>query len=515
MTSKITLPLVGLHALVFILIFHSQSLAINLFLYELAWIAYFLWRRELTLQSTFSRVILCTLVVSASTLIWVSSYWCIAVNLLVMLVFLGNVMQHDVRSVISALGHAFYAIPLSQLKISQLKIQSNTPIFQLFRRLKQWYIFIIPIIIIVVFVLLYSGANKQFGELVVHFFDSIGQFFQKLFQHFEFTVLFTLLVGLIIGNIFLFRIANKKIEDHDREASEILTRKRERLFKVRYFPFNGLRREFRAAVFLLVVLNGLLAILNILDIQNVWLKSAAEQSDYAQSVHEGIYLLITSILISIALVLYYFRKNLNFLQRNQTLKALAYIWILQNALLVVSAGVRNYRYIENCALAYKRIGVWIFLVAVLVGLITVLIKVQRKKTSFYLFRTNSIAVLIILVVSSLINWDIVIARYNLSRTELPHLDNRFLISLSDKALPYLTLSPEMKERMKNYTPEYSRWNEGMLDVDSYNMQLSERKQQFIQKWENYSPLEWNLPEYLAYKDLKAKEDILPFSSVEN
>ncbi|MFM9984194.1 MAG: DUF4173 domain-containing protein, partial [Flavobacteriales bacterium] len=343
-------------------------------------------------------------------------------------------------------------------------------------------------------------ANQQFGKMVSDFFSNLGEFLGRIFKNFELAALLTLLIGIIVGNIFLFRIGNKKLETHDRDARETLERRR--VTKAKYFPFNGLRRELRAAIFLLISLNLLLALLNVLDIQNVWLKTAEEQKDYAQSVHEGIYLLITSILISIALVLYYFRANLNFYKLNNTLKILAYIWLIQNALLVISAGVRNYRYIEHCALAYKRIGVWIFLAAVLIGLFTVLIKVQKKKTGFYLFRTNSLSVLIILVISSFVNWDIVIAKYNLSRTELKHFDNAFLLGLSDKALPYLELTPEMIEKMKSVTPDYSRWNNRMIDADTYNRELARHKERFIQKWENYTFLEWNYPEYRAYKQLK-------------
>lgn len=513
MSSKFIIPIIGIHAIFFTLLFHQQSLALNLFIYEMLWLGFLAWRKELPYQSALSKIILSCVVSTSIALVLVSSQWVIAVNMLVMLVFLGNLIQPKVRSVLTSLGLALNSIPISQIKISEIKGRPDAPLSWFFRRMKQWYIFIIPIIIIVVFVLLYSGANQQFGKMVTDFFTNLSEFLGRIFKNFELAALLTLLIGVIVGNIFLFRTGNKKLEAHNLHAKENLERRR--YPRKKYFPFNGLRRELRAAIFLLISLNLLLALFNVLDIQNVWLKTADEQKDYAQSVHEGIYLLITSILISIALVLYYFRANLNFYKFNTTLKILAYIWLLQNALLVISAGVRNYRYIEHCALAYKRIGVWIFLAAVLIGLLTVLVKVQKKKTGFYLFRTNSLSVLIILVISSFVNWDIIIARYNLSRTELQHFDNTFLLGLSDKAIPYLELSPEIQEKMKTITPDYSRWNNTMLDPESYLVQLSARKKRFIQKWENYTILEWNYPEYQAYKQLKLQELALKFPHLEN
>src|SRR5690606_12977260 len=104
--------------------------------------------------------------------------------------------------------------------------------------------------------------------------------------------------------------------------------------------------EYRSAVLLFFGLNGLLAFLNFMDIYWVWFNFKWEGQFLKDFVHQGTYMLILSIVISIGLVIYYFRRNLNFFQRNRRLKYLTYLWLGQNALLAVSVFIRNGYYIS-------------------------------------------------------------------------------------------------------------------------------------------------------------------------
>jgi hypothetical protein len=72
-------------------------------------------------------------------------------------------------------------------------------------------------------------------------------------------------------------------------------------------------------------------------------------------------MLILSILLSLGILIYYFRSNQNFYPKNGFLKAAAYLWLVQNAVLSVSVLIRCGYYISEYGLAYKRIGVVIFL----------------------------------------------------------------------------------------------------------------------------------------------------------
>ena len=78
-----------------------------------------------------------------------------------------------------------------------------------------------------------------------------------------------------------------------------------------------------------------------------------------------------------------------------------------------------------------------FLLMVLVGLITVFLKIWSRKTNYFLFRVNAWAGVVALVLATTVHWDEFIAGYNLKRKDTVELDVSFLLSLSDKALPLL------------------------------------------------------------------------------
>ncbi|MCX6249457.1 MAG: DUF4173 domain-containing protein [Bacteroidetes bacterium] len=267
------------------------------------------------------------------------------------------------------------------------------------------------------------------------------------------------------------------------------------------FGFNALKNEYKAGVFLLLILNLILLILNLIDISWVWFNFNWEGQYLKQFVHEGTYLLIISILISIILVLYYFRGNLNYYPNNRLLKYLSYIWLGQNGILTVSVAIRNFWYIHYFALAYKRIGVIIFLILTIYGLYTVFIKVMQKKSSFYLFKSNAYGFFLILIVSSLINWDNFIAAYNFKNSDKSFLHLDFLATLPDKSLPYMDKTLSKLYKIDSIQKEKFRFEEKYMTPEEFYQIINIRKIQFKQKWEAKNFLSWNLPEYLAYRKL--------------
>ena len=349
------------------------------------------------------------------------------------------------------------------------------------------------------FVILYRNSNPIFDAG----FITASLFFEKafsfVFKDFDISLLTTFLLGLFISVFLFIRTQYGLIVEIDQASNEKLKRTKKKGYK--NFKFNSLLSEYKAGVFLLIILNILILILNIIDIKWVWFSFEWEGQYLKQFVHEGTYLLILSILISIALVLYYFRGNLNFYQNNKWLKYLSYIWLAQNAVLTLSVAIRNFWYIYYFALAYKRIGVIIFLVLTIYGLYTVFVKVQQKKSAFYLFRANAYSLFVALIISSLVNWDTVIAKYNFSHADTSFLHLRYLATLSDKTLPALDKSlPELRKlhqaQIANFPLE-----KNFMPAEEYHEVIKSRKRRFVEKWNNKSLLSWNLPEYLAYKEI--------------
>jgi len=304
---------------------------------------------------------------------------------------------------------------------------------------------------------------------------------------------------LIISVFVLYRTSNQQIVEKDKESSKELYRIKKQGWK--NFKINALRNELKAAIFLLFILNAILLLLNAIDIYWVWFNFEWNGLTLKQFVHEGTYLLILSILTSIIVVLYFFRNNLNFYKNNWLIKYLCFAWLAQNAILAISVAIRNYWYIYYFSLAYKRIGVIIFLILTLYGLYTVFVKVKNKKSFFYLIKSNAYALIVILVLCSMFNWDNMIAKYNFKNYNRSFIHFDFLSKLSDKSLPYLNKTLPELTQMDSIQKLKFPAEQIYMPAEKYYQTIEERKKIFKLKWESKSLLSWNLPEYLAYRKL--------------
>jgi len=138
---------------------------------------------------------------------------------------------------------------------------------------------------------------------------------------------------------------------------------------------------------------------------------------------------------------------------------------------------------------------------------TVFVKVRTRKTAFYLFRLNALFLYCLLLISSLFNWDGIIARYNFSHADRSFLHLDFLVRLSDKTLPVLDIPLPQLQRLdsiqgKQFPLEAERNGRSiLLSPDEYHLRIQNRKADFLKEWESKGILSWNLPEYRAYRSL--------------
>ncbi|MBX2828780.1 MAG: DUF4173 domain-containing protein [Flavobacteriaceae bacterium] len=438
------------------------------------------------------------LITSVFTVISYSVYGYV-IHFLALLVFVGSLNFATARSMVSMAGNACFSLfsaPVTFLNAVSNEWIKGKKAGKLIRKSR---IFVVPIFVITLFIGIYSFANAKFGSIM----GNVGTWIQKainfIFTDVNYGLLFTFLFSLFLGSFLWIRTRHKSLESNDKNASETLIRKRLRM--KRYFKLSALSNEHRAGIFLLIVLNLLLLLLNILDVYWVWFNFEWNGYTLKEFVHEGTYLLIFSILISISVVLYFFRGNLNFYKKNKLLRYLSYAWLIQNAVLTLSVGIRNYHYIEHFALAYKRIGVFLFLILTIIGLYTVFQKIKLKKSAFYLFRTNALALYLVLTISSLPNWGRIIADYNFSHAQESYLHLDFLSTLSDKSLPALDVSyPKLKE-IDTFQKSKFQNDRNKVSATAYYRTIQQRKSTFKNKWESKNWLSWNLAEYKAYQSL--------------
>lgn len=377
---------------------------------------------------------------------------------------------------------------------------------------------IIPFVIFFIFYMIYSVANPVFGNLASMFSDKIFLIFEELFKYISLPYFFFILLGLILlTGIFYYKF-NSELLGTELSLPDFLKRKTKPFPKVersRYYTLPepnpvGLRNENRSAVWLLVLVNSLLLIVNCIDISWIWFGfNMPANFNLKNFVHEGTYLLILSILLSMGLLLFYFRGNLNFYAKNTLLQQLAYIWIVQNMVLTFSVFLRNWHYIQYHGLAYKRIGVIVFLLLTLVGLVTLYFKIRDKKTNYFLWRTNTWTTYTALVIMCAFHWDVIIVKYNLNHTNIGGIDTDFYYELSTSTIPIFYENLDKVERQmvgQKSLPEPWAYR---TEIGDFKKHLETKSNYFLMDEESDGWQSWNLADAKTSAYLKKNKSTYP------
>ncbi|PRX53862.1 DUF4153 domain-containing protein [Flagellimonas meridianipacifica] len=271
-------------------------------------------------------------------------------------------------------------------------------------------------IVLVPFTLLYQNANPIFSNLI----GSINLSFISI------PWLFFTLLGYICFLHIIAPYHPKELIKLDAQQSNDLNPPKE--------PFSiptleKLRSQQTLGSIIFLSLNVLLLFFLTTDFIYLYKSVEISNSGHSQAVHEGVYALMFSIVCAILIILYFFRGDLNFYKGNGRIKSLTYIWVALNIILVVFTWYKNHQYVEALGFTYKRIGVFVYLLLTLIGLITTYLKVAQVRSFIFLLRANSIVAFYCLIISASIPWDKAITWYNIEHIENPDLD--YLIGLGN------------------------------------------------------------------------------------
>ncbi|WP_210520522.1 DUF4153 domain-containing protein [Hymenobacter terricola] len=322
---------------------------------------------------------------------------------------------------------------------------------------------LVPLGILGAFHLLFAVANPRYDALSGRALAVLGDWLARLLPDISFAHLLFFTLGFLVTAGVVVAVPVHYFADHESHFGEFIRRQRDGVasFGVRRPDFRwktvralDLRKEFIAAVAVFGLVNGLLLLVNAIDINWLWFGFVpALGFDLTQFVHEGTYVLIFSILLAMGIVLWFFRRNLNFYAPGlPVLRWGATVWVLQNAVLATSVGLRNYYYILHCGLAYKRIGVYFFLLLTFFGLATVLLKIWQRRSAYSLIRLNSLAVYAVMLLLAAGNWEVWIAEYNL-QPRFASIDIGFLLNMPDRVLPTLVARRAVLNRTAQLTVE--------------------------------------------------------------
>jgi hypothetical protein len=468
-TIQSTLLLTG--TVLFNTIFWHENLGVNLLIFSMfiVFSIIFLYREVI-----YSRPFIISTIGVLITGVFVSyhnSSMAKFTHLISLFLMVGFANQLKIKSIIYALPTAvvhYFNVPRVLWKNTSSLNNNARHLKTIWRYTK---LTLLPFLILVVFYVIFLNANPVFEQLSTNVWSRVGQWFDFFFSTFSMLRLLFFSWGLSILSWVIYTIDIP----YFRKKEELLSVhiKRERIQAPTFeksmgshngyapFPFLGLKNEFRSASILIISVNLLLMVVNAIDMNWIWFNFQYDKSvNLSQFVHEGTYLLILSTLLSIGILLYFFRKNQNFAPYRKRLILLSSVWIFQNLILVISVGIRNYHYIHHYGLAHKRIGVIIFLTLTLFGLITLFIKIRNKKSTYYLVRWNSWAVYASFIFMSMVNWDGVIVQHNISHPKQQNIDIEFLLSLSDKTLPIIDQNKQLlfgKNWENGTTYDFESW----------------------------------------------------------
>jgi hypothetical protein len=404
------------------------------------------------------------------------------------------VHQNQIRSVFFALAYSFcalmFTIPNVFMAVYEMPQHWGEQRTRWQKTRRFLGLAFVPILVFWLFFFIFKAANPIFNSMTDHLGLEIGQQLARFFSQFSALRFWFVVWGswLIISALFNWNL--QSLVKEEQNLSDNLVRKRVK--PILLLKNLALLNEYRMGIILMVMLNVLLLTVNTIDFWWLWVGFDYQQvKNFSELVHNGTDMLIFSILLSMAIILYFFKGNLNFLSKNQSLKFWAYGWILQNAFLTLSVALRNYYYIHEHGWAYGRIGVWVFLSLVLVGLFTVYQKLKSCKSIYYLLRVNSWAAYCLLILASLVDWDVLIVRQNLQMAmQKKEIDMVYLINLSDRTLAILDEYKHKVNYFKADSPYPERYGE-YYGLEGFKQRIA----RFKNEQKNYSWLSWNYADY--------------------
>lgn len=306
---------------------------------------------------------------------------------------------------------------------------------------------LIPGILITIFLCIYSAGSSHFD-----------QFFSEIKLDFSFfDIIILAVIGFYVGFIFW----NFGVERFIFKQNRFLNDDFSGLIKIQRptFSFLDIDSERTSGLISFSALNILLLVFIMTYNYEQFFEVTKSADGLSAETHERVNAVIMSIVMAILVILFYFKRGFNFDEKAKSLKISAKIWIVLNAVLVISASLKNSEYIINFGLTYKRLGVYAFLTMALIGLIFTFIKIQNRKTNAFLFNRMFWASYGLILVCSYVNWGGIITSNNIKRKDFA--DNYHLVSINYNEkilLDYAekTGNSEMKNQLKERIESYQK-----------------------------------------------------------
>lgn len=423
--------------------------------------------------------ILSLVLVSAIAVVLIHSILSIVVLFISALVFVGSLQQQSASAIEGLANSILNFFSLRQGVIPNFQVEGS---FGKKRGLIYMRIASIPILILFAYILLFSAGNSIFNSYTGDFLNKLS----SVFTHFTFPHVVFVLFGIMVCRLLLRTQWALVVR---LKATSILHRTKGKIHRGHQM---ALKFEYIRAVVLFASLNVLFAFINFIDVKWVWFQfNITNGFNLKAFVHEGTGYLLLSLLLSIGLILFFFRNNLNFYPKSKLLKNLAYVWIVQNIILAISVVVRTGYYINFHGLASKRIALLVFVSMVLFGLLTLMLKIAQQRNFAFILRTNSAYMLGAIVFCACIPWNFTIAKHNLAHHNPHEIDVDNYLKLNPSVYPLLYANLETIEgQIEAHNTNKVKWI-NTTNITDFKAILDKRTAYYLSEKKEEKVWSWN------------------------
>lgn len=262
--------------------------------------------------------------------------------------------------------------------------------------------FIIPAVFLGLFLMVYSFGSDHFSAMFTDYYLDIDAWQAFVLTALGFYISFT------FWNYWIPEVCYQKNELLANDFNEEVKTENKNSFS-----FLDIDFERKSGEITLFLLNALLIVF-IVTYNYEQFFEIVEKSKLSSDTHERVRAVIFSIIMAIGVILFYFKGGFNFDEKAHNLKKMAKMWIVLNAVLIVSTIIKNSEYVLYFGLTYKRLGVYAFLILAIIGLLISFIKISRQKTNAFLFNRMLWYFYGTILLCSFVNWGNLITRYNIA-----------------------------------------------------------------------------------------------------
>ncbi len=262
--------------------------------------------------------------------------------------------------------------------------------------LRNWFL---PIGLSLVFIMLFSLANPIISR-------SIDKIHLQILKEY-FSIPRILFWG--IASFYCWALIRPRFKKHKAGKKQQNIKQN---ISIISFLFNE-----RSILISLALFNCLFFLQNMLDIVFLWGSAdlLPEGMTHAQYTHRGAYPLIITAILAAIFVLIALKSNIE-KETVPIINWLLYVWVGQNIFLVFSSIARLMNYIEEYSLTYMRVFALIWMMLVVFGLISIIIRIYLNKSNVWIININSIMLYATLYFSCFINFGGIIADYNIKHS---------------------------------------------------------------------------------------------------